>query len=548
MLPLLQVVQLLAVAAAQPQPREEFSESLSMRRLPSPAGLQESKGQAAALATFSFVTSLRNVTDGGAHHTEMLPVTMVQLMQAHSVAELRLSMTSGHWEDAVWGEAGAVGAPPGVSVWVALLGSEAATGAVREDKTAAAWSGLLDGIAGLFCPSLSQLGFEHTLSPRVFRGGGAPRRAVLHAASPQQLVCMDHLRTFTRLLPCGTASGLARPLAQELALLNSRFLSVRLHVTAQPSSGAPSELYTFVAAGALPAYVRPLVTHRLAQPLADLPAFGTTRCVCRTGASAHPGRWSYQMTLKVSTVLSQAESHALRPGSSFAQIADFLSGAHDSPSVPPPCCLCQPTAAALTAERAESHSGEAVLIRPRQAIDAAASFQKTMQDFWSSPPPVRPRGISVRSYIAGNSSGRCAHPAALAAWNDWYHRYMCRGGRGSDSDAVVIQDFASEQVARTFARRWCSRSRMGCLSQCWACSGRPCHGWWSCTSPRCPCASCTATAPTPCSRTCGRHRRRRDRGSSQRLPVRRVVRQASEHKGRVGGCGTPLHNRLAAVE
>ena len=42
-------------------------------------------------------------------------MAMAQLMQAHRLSELRLSMSGGHWEEG-WGGAALV--PPGVALWI----------------------------------------------------------------------------------------------------------------------------------------------------------------------------------------------------------------------------------------------------------------------------------------------------------------------------------------------------------------------------------------------------------------------------------------------
>jgi phosphatidylinositol glycan class T len=201
---------------------ETFNEALTLRRLPSPAA---AAAAAAALATFEFEATLNASSGAASTHTEVFPVAMVQLLQAHRLSGLQLSMTSGFWSEA-WG--GGAGVPPGLALTIDA----------PEDAAAAeaAWAGASSAVSGLFCPALAALRYEDTVAPRVFGGGR------LYAAKPQEVMCKDHLGNFARLLPCGSGgkarSSLASALAHALTLSNSQFLAVELVLGAAPGEGA----------------------------------------------------------------------------------------------------------------------------------------------------------------------------------------------------------------------------------------------------------------------------------------------------------------------
>ena len=252
---------------------ETFDEALTLRRIPG----------AAAMATFEFNAGL-NITEAAAMHTELFPVSMVQLLQAHRLSELRLSMSSGYWREA-WGGGGSV--PPGVALSIDATEGEAA------------WSGASSAVSGMFCPALASLRYEDTVTPAVFGGG---RRGRLYATKPQEVMCKDHLGSFTRLLPCGTGgaarSSLAAALSHALTLSNSQYLAVELVLSATPRRGDGAEL-------------------------------------------------AYRMSLVVSAVLHRApqvDSAASSLRQSFADVRElpgtFLSVPEPAEAVLPACCLC----------------------------------------------------------------------------------------------------------------------------------------------------------------------------------------------------------------
>ena len=364
-------------------PREDFAEAVTLRRLAGPPAFT---GEETALANFSFAISLDNVTRAGAQHTGIFPAALVQLLQANDVEDLHLSMTSGFWDDTLWG---AAHAPPGV-----VLRAMVPTGS-RER----AWTGLSNGVAGIFCPALALLEFEDTTEPRLFGWSGSARmhgnQTVLHAADPHQLVCLDHLRAFVKLLPCGVNKGLAVPLGRELQLFNARFLSVRLHVTQHPVRVAAEEVH-----------------------------------------------WSYRMRLEVSTVVNRAANHDLRPGSNLANLARFLSDFESTAAaVLPACCLCghgggAPAMASsrVVLEGAAGSGGSDTAVfnlsdseqaqrceedqEPEQVqgqqTKGATCFRVRLREFWQRPAVSPPRDGSggsdpapkIQSYIAHGNTYR----------------------------------------------------------------------------------------------------------------------------------------------
>ncbi len=279
---LLLLLQLCAAAQAEGG-AETYGETLTLRRVPS-AAQAGGGGTAAALGTFEFVATLNASSAASAQHTEIFPVAMVQLLQAHRLSGLRLSMASGFWSEE-WG--GGASVPPGLALTI----DAPEDAAVAE----AAWTGASSAVSGLFCPALAALRYEDTVTPRVFGG----RAARLYAAKPQEVMCKDHLRSFTRLLPCASGgaarSGLASVLAHTLTLSKSQFLAVELVLSAAPGVGVGV---------------------------------------------------SYSMSLVVSVVLQRPSQLAALQGSQMpgADVRSlqgtFLSVAEPEAAVRPACCLC----------------------------------------------------------------------------------------------------------------------------------------------------------------------------------------------------------------
>ena len=322
------LVAALLLLPADAHAAEGYSERLALRRLPAPPGLPAERS---ALATFSFAAALNATGRAAAQHAELFPVAMAQLMQAHRLSELRLSMSGGHWEEG-WGGAALV--PPGVALWIST--PRAGGGGAGAEE---AWDGASAAVAGLFCPALAALRFEDTSAPALFRGGIAGRAGeeVLHAAKPQEVMCHDHLRTFVRLLPCGSGGSDARnrlvsSLAHVLALANSRFLSVELVLRAAGAGGAHAR--------------------------------------------------SYDMSLVVQAVLHGDAAGLQRPGSSFAELdGSFLSVPVQQAALPG-CCLCRRDGVASSVML---HGGApaAFELQPHGGGNDE-SFRTALASFWSA--------------------------------------------------------------------------------------------------------------------------------------------------------------------
>ena len=337
---------------------ESYGEHLRLRRL-------RGRTEQAALATFAFEAAFNATGPEAAQHTELFPVGMVQVLQAHRLSELRLSMSSGFWDAEAWG--GAARVPPGLALSVATPGE----GASAE----ASWDGASAAVAGLFCPALASLRYEDTASPMFFGSGRRAGHTVLRAAKPQEMMCRDHLRAFTRLLPCGAGSNLASSLAHVLTLANSRFLSVELLLRADSIAS--------VAGGR-----------------SDL---------------------SYSMSLVVSAVLRKASGTAgalVRPGSNVEDLSGFLS-APEAQAELPSCCMCQLPGAGpsqLTLQRGDAAAAQVgfqlLPAAPSVAADhadadadtiehagrgAPSGFGEALHAFWAVPAASVPLLLSPSS-------------------------------------------------------------------------------------------------------------------------------------------------------
>ncbi|KZO90508.1 Gpi16 subunit, GPI transamidase component, partial [Calocera viscosa TUFC12733] len=193
---------------------ERFDEQLTLRPLP----------DGKVHAQFRFLTTVSDPAEGvpflaappdAPLHTTLLPLSLTQLLRTYDTPELHLSLNAGKWDPLRWGQPGGA-LRTGAEMWAWVSDSP-------EDEKAGEgeggrWQGLTNGLAGLFCASLSSQMEQRTTSPRLaFRPeGDLPSRShytahkLYHASHPSESICTENLTPFLKLLPCQARAGIAQ--------------------------------------------------------------------------------------------------------------------------------------------------------------------------------------------------------------------------------------------------------------------------------------------------------------------------------------------------
>ncbi|KAH7908372.1 GPI transamidase component PIG-T [Hygrophoropsis aurantiaca] len=178
---------------------EEYTEDLLLRPL--------RDGKVAS--TFTFTTLLHSSPDDAQHYT-LFPLALGQILRAHAVTELHLSLNAGKWDYRQWHYPDHPAVATGAELWAWMPG----TGADIDAR----WAGLRNSLAGLFCASLGSLDQRRTLAPTdayqplgdlpVFQYDTAngtttsTTHHLRHATLPSENVCTENLTPFLKLLPC----------------------------------------------------------------------------------------------------------------------------------------------------------------------------------------------------------------------------------------------------------------------------------------------------------------------------------------------------------
>ncbi|KAK5724335.1 Subunit of the glycosylphosphatidylinositol transamidase complex-like protein [Elasticomyces elasticus] len=159
------------------------------------------------LAAFNF-TSTTPLPAYEAGHFTHFPRSLAQILQHTKTRELHLRFAWGRWDDEAWGPRPRMGrreGGTGVEIWAWLDG-----GGVEER-----WSGLVNGLSGLFCASLNFIDSTRTTHPVLsFSPEGTHMDDVrglelLHGTLPHEVVCTENLTPFLKLLPCKGKAGIS---------------------------------------------------------------------------------------------------------------------------------------------------------------------------------------------------------------------------------------------------------------------------------------------------------------------------------------------------
>ncbi|CAI9714892.1 GPI transamidase component PIG-T-like [Octopus vulgaris] len=205
-----------AVTAAE----DKFSEELFIKTLPS----------GHVYFHFQFITrwdvDIRNKSEFNQYR--LFPKSLGDIVSAHDVQELHLSLTQGIWRHDKWGYP-IHDAPPGAELWVWFLPS------VKSVKVS--WAELVNALSGLFCASLNFMDAKSTVNPNwSFRphglqGEGFAKDVKLlrYSALPREVVCTENLTPWKKLLPCDSKVGLAS-LFNAMKLYDTAYHSLSVHL------------------------------------------------------------------------------------------------------------------------------------------------------------------------------------------------------------------------------------------------------------------------------------------------------------------------------
>ncbi|KAK4957969.1 Subunit of the glycosylphosphatidylinositol transamidase complex-like protein [Elasticomyces elasticus] len=162
------------------------------------------------LAAFNFTSTTPLPAYESGHFTHF-PRSLAQILQHTHTKELHLRFAWGRWDDEAWGPRPREGrreGGTGVEIWAWLDGGNG--GGVEER-----WSGLVNGLSGLFCASLNFIDSTRTTHPVLsFSPEGTHADEVrglelLHGTLPHEVVCTENLTPFLKLLPCKGKAGIS---------------------------------------------------------------------------------------------------------------------------------------------------------------------------------------------------------------------------------------------------------------------------------------------------------------------------------------------------
>lgn len=151
------------------------------------------------------------------YHTQLTPRVIAEILQTYDVKELHIGLTQGLWRYETWGYP-IVEATGGAELWAWFSSPNLTSEDV--DKQ---WMRLANVFSGVLCASLNFVDNTNSIAPKhIFRPqfmhlGNHSQQFVRYATLPREIVCTENLTPWKKLLPCGSASGLA-------TLLNSGYV------------------------------------------------------------------------------------------------------------------------------------------------------------------------------------------------------------------------------------------------------------------------------------------------------------------------------------
>lgn len=166
---------------------------------------------------FQFTTRWHYGNRNNLYHTQLTPRVIAEILQTYDVKELHISLTQGLWRYESWGYP-IVDATGGAELWAWFSARN-----LTEDDVNKQWMQLANVFSGVLCASLNfvdntnSIAPKHIFRPQFMSAGNESQQYVRYATLPREIVCTENLTPWKKLLPCGSASGLA-------TLLNSGYV------------------------------------------------------------------------------------------------------------------------------------------------------------------------------------------------------------------------------------------------------------------------------------------------------------------------------------
>ncbi|XP_034488798.1 GPI transamidase component PIG-T [Drosophila innubila] len=172
---------------------------------------------------FQFTTRWHYGNRNNLYHTQLTPRVIAEILQTYDVKELHISLTQGLWRYETWGYP-IVEATGGAELWAWFSARN-----LSSDNVNKQWMQLSNVFSGVLCSSLNFVDNTNSIAPKhMFRpqfmrsqsqagNASSEQQYVRYATLPREIVCTENLTPWKKLLPCGSASGLA-------TLLNSGYV------------------------------------------------------------------------------------------------------------------------------------------------------------------------------------------------------------------------------------------------------------------------------------------------------------------------------------
>ncbi|TDG39077.1 hypothetical protein AWZ03_014502 [Drosophila navojoa] len=166
---------------------------------------------------FQFTTRWHYGVHKNLYHTQLTPRVIAEILQTYDVRELHIGLTQGLWRYETWGYP-IVEATGGAELWAWFSSPN-----LTDDSVNNQWMRLANVFSGILCASLNfvdntnSIAPKHIFRPQFMESGHRSQQFVRYATLPREIVCTENLTPWKKLLPCGSASGLA-------TLLNSGYV------------------------------------------------------------------------------------------------------------------------------------------------------------------------------------------------------------------------------------------------------------------------------------------------------------------------------------
>ncbi|KAK4472792.1 hypothetical protein MN116_004011 [Schistosoma mekongi] len=195
---------------------ENFDEELLIKEL--------GHGYTAFHFNFAAITS---ETVFRSKHYNILPKSIIQIVEKYSVNEFHLSISRGIWDER-WGSNFVSVSPSGAELW-AWFGNQTS----NVDQS---WFELTHALSGLFCASLNRLSTSehftspvHSYKPLGVSEFGKVSGEIRYSQLPGEALCSENLTPWTKYLPCKSFVGLGS-LLRPTSLFKSNYNTMTIGV------------------------------------------------------------------------------------------------------------------------------------------------------------------------------------------------------------------------------------------------------------------------------------------------------------------------------